>query len=109
MKKIKDICYCGNKIFELIWLKRFHRGLRCCCFQSSAIGGEIKALNARIDSLEKTIESLRNEMGRLRNEMLASFDAVNTRIDGLERSISTREELAEIKARLAALEKKVPG
>jgi predicted nucleic acid-binding Zn-ribbon protein len=75
----------------------------------SEIGGEIKALNARIDSLEKTIESLRNEMGSLRNEMLASFDAVNTRIDGLERSISTSEELAEIKARLAALEKKVPG
>ncbi|MEM3384415.1 MAG: hypothetical protein QW738_05485 [Nitrososphaeria archaeon] len=46
-------------------------------------------------------------MGSLRNEMLARFDAVNTRIDSLEKSISTKEELAEIKARLAILEKKV--
>jgi tetrahydromethanopterin S-methyltransferase subunit G len=75
----------------------------------SEIGSEIKALNARIDSLEKAIESLRNEMGSLRNEMLARFNAINARIDGLEKSILTREEFAEIKARLAALEKKVPG
>ena len=58
----------------------------------SEMAGEIKALNARFESL--------------RNEMLPRFEAVDARLDSIEKRIPVIEDLAEIKLRLAELERK---
>ncbi len=56
------------------------------------VGHLEKIMLARLDGLEKTMDS--------------RFEAVNTRIDSLEKRFPIVEELAEIKVRLAEVERR---
>lgn len=60
-----------------------------------------------IPTLESKVrEIVKDEVGHLEKIMEARFEAVNTRIDSLEKGLPVVKELAEIKVRLAEVEKR---
>jgi len=63
-----------------------------------------------IPTLESRARSIvKEEVGHLERTMNARFDAVSARIDSLERRIPMIQDIADLKARLAVVEKRTSG
>ena len=60
-----------------------------------AIDARFEAINARVDSVE----------GRIQDR----FDGIDTRIESLEKRIPMVQDIADLKARLAVVEKRTSG
>ena len=59
-----------------------------------------------IPTLESKVRAVvKEEVGHLEKVMDARFEAVNTKIDSLEKRFPAVQEFAEIKARLAEIER----
>jgi hypothetical protein len=61
-----------------------------------------KTMGARFEATDVKIEALNAALS-------ARLDAVNSRIDSLEKRIPTIQDIADLKARLTAVERRVPG
>jgi len=60
-----------------------------------------------IPTLESRVrEIVKEEVGHLEKILHARFEAVNSKIDSLEKKLPVVQELAEIKVRLAEVEKR---
>jgi len=63
-----------------------------------------------IPTLESRVRSIvKEEVGHLERTMNARFDAVSARIDSFEKRIHMIQDIADLKARLAVVEKRTSG
>lgn len=66
------------------------------------VGHLEKTLDARFDAINVRFDGINDKFDAVNGK----FDAVNARIDSLERRIPIVQDIADLKARLAAVEKR---
>ena len=71
-----------------------------------AIDARFEAIDSRFEAVDDRFDSMNGRIDALEKTMNSGFAVVNARIDSLEKRFPFVEELAEIKARLAEVERK---
>jgi len=68
-----------------------------------------KTMNARFEAIDVKFDAVNGKIDSLEKVMYSKFDDVSSRIESLERRIPVIQDIADLKARLAVVEKQTAG
>ena len=73
------------------------------------VGHLEKTMNAKFDGVNTRIDSVEKRMYDRFDAVDARFDGVDAKIESLEKQIPMTQDIADLKARLAVVEKRTSG